>query len=156
VASGDACLAARADVEVDLESVLFTRGRRGRREQIPVKAHVRGKDFVLVALREALDGGQLSLFAEEMLEERQTALVVARLDETDRQRRRRGKRLGHEITTASLRGHTLTSIADDRGDLVDRRQLHPTSRLRLGPGRWRSPVDRPTGTLPLFKSNVFL
>src|SRR5262249_17837109 len=61
VACRPARLAARARVEVDLEPVLLTRTGWLGRQQVAVVASLPGDDLCRVALREALDSGELVL-----------------------------------------------------------------------------------------------
>ena len=67
---GDAGLAARAGVEVDVERVLLARLGDGQRDQVAVVANVERRRLGVVALGEALDRGEVGLGLEVAVDRR--------------------------------------------------------------------------------------
>src|SRR5690606_12002840 len=126
-ARGDARLASRAAVEVDLERVLLARARSLERDEIAVVLCLARDLALVVELREALDRRQAALFLEQRGhgEERQLPFRRRRLGGG----RERGvwDARGHDETAPSL----PSGRASSRGASVVASMLRSRARSRL-------------------------
>src|SRR6185436_1781934 len=130
VAGGDAGLAPGAGVEVDPEAVLLAGGRARERDQRLVAAGGR-RVARLVALGEAFDRGQITLFQQQLAD--QQALRRCGHDPSTMRDRRRGYqgRLGFKLLK-------LLSFLET----TSRRSRNQPETRRAGPGCCPPPIDR--------------